>query len=420
MRRHKAVDRLQNLALLLLTLSALFLLSRLMVTGSGWAGLQELLPAGPSGGRPDQTVDLGEVMPAFHLVVTGDSEYGRYTQLSADGGDLQQILPLFQEALGSATVVGAAADKTLQEALACPSLYLDLTVELPSAVVTAWLGEGDGFGRNVRAMALAAEDGESAFLYLRSEDGSIFRYNTALPVSAVTEITDSLSPNGGSFAYESNFAPLAPYTVLVAQPPEVPRVQGDLPAGYTAYNLLTALDFNAHTNARYPESDGTEVVVESPRLLRLSPDGQVTYACDGETTSALYRVPCAGESPTAAEAVQAAGNLAAVLTESTAASPLYLRSLTQSEGGYRVTFGYQVEGVSVFFPNDAPGLTVNISGTAITSFVYRCREYTAAEETESLMPSEMAVAIASLSPGSGLSVGYVDNGTEVAARWLPR
>lgn len=420
MTRHRAVNRLQNLTLLLLTLSALFLLSRLMLAGSGWTGLQDLLPAGAAGGRPNQTMDLGEVMPAFHLVVTGDSEYGRYTQLGAGGEDLQQILPLFQEALGSASVVGAAADKTLQEALASPSLYLDLTVELPAAVVSAWLGEGDSFGRNVRAMALAAEDEESAFLYLRSDDGSIFRYNTALPVSAVTEIADSVSPNGGSFAYESNFAPLAPYTVLVAQPPEIPQLHGDIPAGYTAYNLLTALDFNAHTNARYPESDGTEVVVESPRLLRLSPGGEVTYVCDGETTSTLYRVPCAGESPTAVEAVQAAGNLAAVLTESTVASPLYLRTLTPYENGYRITFGYQVEGFPVFFPSDAPGLTVNISGTAITSFIYRCRSYTAEEEMESMMPSEMAVAIASLSPGSGLSVGYVDNGTEVAARWLPR
>ena len=62
----------------------------------------------------------------------------------------QQAGPLFQEALGSATEVGATADKTLQDALDTPGIYLDLTTELPLAVVAALLGEEPSFQRPVR------------------------------------------------------------------------------------------------------------------------------------------------------------------------------------------------------------------------------------------------------------------------------
>lgn len=420
MKRSKAVGRLQDLALLLLTLSAFFLLSRLPRMDSGWTWqIQDLLTVSPGEGHRDLAMDLAEIMPGLHLVVTGDSEYGRCSQLYAGRESIEQILPLFQEALGSATVVGAAADKTLQEALDTPSLYLDLTMELPLDIVAAWLGEETAFDRNVRSMALTTEE-DAATLYLRSGDGSIFRYATALPASAVSALAAAFAPNGGSFAFESNYSPLAPYTVLVAQPPLVPCVQSDLPAGYSAYNLLTTLDFNAHTNARYPESDGTEVIVESPRTLRISPGGTVTYSCEGESASSLYHVPAAGDAPTAAEALQAAGNLAAALTAGTEASPLYLRALEQTEGGYLISFGYQAGSLPVFFPDDSPGLAVTITGASITAFTYRCRSYRATEENASLMPPAMAVAIASLSPGSGLSMGYVDSGTETAARWLPR
>ena len=66
-------------------------------------------------------------------------------------------------------------------------------------------------------------------------------------------------------------------------------------------------------------------------------------------------------------------------------------------------------------------LSVTISGTAITAFAYRCRLYTAEEDLSPLLPAGMARAIASLHPGAGLSLGYVDGVTgQISAQWLAR
>ena len=412
-------NALQNLAILFLCVSALFLISRLPLFHTSWAvQVQSLLTPRPADGDPAQAGGPEEMFPAIHVMVTSDIAYGRYGQLHVSGEDplLVQIIPLFQEALGSATELGAAADKTLRDALEEPGLYLDLTSQLPLEVAAAWLGEEAALERDVRSMALTCEE-EDAVLYLRSEAGEVFRYATALPASAVREVCAGLSPNGSTFAYETNYAPLAPYTVLVAAAEDAPVVRGELPAAYSVYNLLTALDFNPHTVFRYTESSGAEVVEESPRTLRIGPDGTVLYSSAAAAPS--YRP--GGEGPALPEALRAAWSLASALTNGTGASPLRLSGAEETEEGtYVVRFRYQAEGVPVCFPDESDALAVTVGAAGAVSFTYRCRAYTPAEEEGApLLPPAMAAAIASLHPDSGLSVAYVDaGGARLSPCWL--
>ncbi len=409
----KLVDRLQNVALVVLTLSAVFLLLSFFHLRGGWtARFQTLLAVRPAAGGQEEASGVGELLAAPHIMVTSDSEYGRCGRLYTPAGDalLEKMLPLFGEALGSADQVGAAADQTLRAGLGRSSLYLDLTVELPLEVVAAWLGERTVFDRAVRAMALTTEGRDTAVLYLCGGEGEIFRYFTALPASAVEALTESVSPNGSLFAYETNYAPLAPYTVLVREAEGLPQVRSELPATYSSYRLLTALDFNAHTNSRYAEPGGTEVVMDGRRTLRIGPEGTVTYDSGEED---------AGGRGGALEALRAAGRLAAALTGGVDASPLYLRRLEEREDGYLVGFQYQVEGVPVRFPDEADALTVLVRGAGIAEFTCRCRTYVPEEEASVLLPPIMAAAIASLYPEGELSLGYVDSGSgRLHADWL--
>lgn len=409
----KLVDRLQNVALVVLTLSAVFLLLSFFHLRGGWtARFQTLLAVRPAAGGQEEASGVGELLAAPHIMVTSDSEYGRCGRLYTPAGDalLEKMLPLFGEALGSADQVGAAADQTLRAGLGKSSLYLDLTVELPLEVVAAWLGERTVFDRAVRAMALTTEGRDTAVLYLCGGEGEIFRYFTALPASAVEALTESVSPNGSLFAYETNYAPLAPYTVLVRETESLPQVRSELPATYSSYRLLTALDFNAHTNSRYAEPGGTEVVMDGRRTLRIGPEGTVTYDSGEED---------AGGRGGALEALRAAGRLAAALTGGVDASPLYLRRLEEREDGYLVGFQYQVEGVPVRFPDEADALTVLVRGAGIAEFTCRCRTYVPEEEASVLLPPIMAAAIASLYPEGELSLGYVDSGSgRLHADWL--
>ena len=421
MSRKKLRNLIQDLALILLTASALFLLTRLpQLQNIHLSGrVPNLFAADPSAGEQGEDALSADMFSSVNLMVTGDIEYGRCGRLcvSADDAALQPILSLFQEAMGSAGSMEPVSDDVLHRALEGPGLYLELDCgTLPLEAVAAWLGERLEFDMDLCAMALTIGEEDAVSLYLLDGDGGIFRCATALPVSAVEPICEEFVPNGAYFAYETSYLALSPYTVLTAAPDPLPDVQAELPAGYSVYNLLTALDFNAHTLSRYTESGGAEVVEESPRTLRITPDGAVTLISQGESSSSLYQASGQG----LPETLAAAWRLASALTAGTGASPLYLRAVERTETGYVLRFGYQAEGVPVFFSDEGDALTVTYQNGAVTAFSYRCRIYTALEEEPAaLLPAGMAQAIAASYPQSALSIGYEDDGSgRLAAQWL--
>ena len=282
MRDPRLRNWMQNAALVLLTASALFLLARLPLLQSIRLSAPPLFSAEPGGETEDALP--AAMFSSVNLMTTGDSEYGRCGRLyiSADSEALQEVIPLFQEALGSATLLGAVDDTALREALNTPGLYLELTGgPLPLEAVAAWLGEDVPFVQDVLSMALTAEGDGGASLFLLDGSGRIVRCATALPISALQSSCEKVLPNGSYFAYETGYTTLSPYTVLTPKMVSLPDISAERPAGYSAYNLLTALDFNAHTLSRYTESGGAEVVEESPRTLRIAPDGSVSLISHG-------------------------------------------------------------------------------------------------------------------------------------------
>ena len=427
MTKKQLVNWLQNLALLLLTALALFLLTRFFLLQGGWpAQVQATLdPQSAPAARPSVSGHLTQRFTSVHLMVTGDSKYGRYGRLYVTGDDpqLQQLSGLFREALGSTSDTRPATDEELRAALAEPGIYLGLTTSLPLAAVAVWLEEDAPFDLYLHAMVLATGGDDTAALYLLDREGGVLRCATALPASAVRTLCQDAAPNGSQFLWEleTDFSASAlnPYTILVAQSPSPKDVTAELPGLYTAYNLLTALDFNAYTTSRYTEtSSGIEVVEESPRTLRIGPDGTVVYTGTSAAPS-LYRT--GGDS--LEDALQGACRLAEVLSTGTGATPLYFSGIQESEDGWHIRFRYQVDGIPVRFSDEGSALSVTVSEGVITAFTYRCRSYTPIEAEDSspqpLLPPVMAAAIAAGYSDPWLSIGYVDAGAgRLRAQWL--
>lgn len=429
MSKKRVTALLQDAALILLTASALWLLSRTPLFSVGWSDrVQAIFTAGPQAGGQTQETNLTAFIPSFHAVITSEADYGRYGRLYIPAEDALclQLSPLLRDALGSASEGVRAAEQTLWDALDSPSIYLDLTVRLPVTAVAACLGAESGEAdQMVRYLALSAESPGGAMLYLADGEGTVFRYETALPATAVRELTEEFAPNSASFAFESHYATLSPYAVLVTALPAPPVVTGEVPPGCTLDSLLDALDFNTHVMSSYTDPGGAEVVGETPRTLRFAPGGAVSYTGDQTVASPLYRVASAGEEPTAQEILQAAAGVASALTEGAGASPLTLCALEPTATGWRVGFRCQSEGIPVRFADDSrtlageEALSVVITGGTVTSFTYRCRLYTPQEEDSLFLPPVQAAALASIYPGADLTVGYIDDGSgSLQAQWL--
>ena len=415
------VNFFQNIALVVLSVTAVLLLMQFPMLDGVISGQMRALLSAPENSE-QKNVDLSTAITAVHLVVTDAMEFGRYTQINApsEGAEFQRLEPLLRGAIGSAATGREATHAEFRTALKSPSVYVDLTAVLPVSVVAEWLGEEFDGEYEIRALALTTVR-ETALLFFLCADGTIVRCESALTSSAVREVAGVFSPNGGQFGYESGYDTLAPYTVLVQKMNAMTQMSASIPAGYSAYNLLTALNFNAHSNSRYFESSGTEVVMQAPHFLWIGTDGAVHYSSDGEVTDGLYRIACAGENPTAVEALRGAYVLACALSEGVDAAPLSLDSVEKTETGWIVNFCYRLNGVCVRLSDERQALKVVVQGDTIAEFDYFCRVYEPTQESVVLLPPAMAVAIASMHDGAELTLAYVDNGAGVhGAGWFAK
>ena len=419
MSKKTLVNFFQNLTLIALTVTAVLLIMQFpMLDGTLSGKMRDFLAAPQAASRTD--VDLSAVITTVHFMVTNDREYGRHAQInvSTGGADFQRMSHLLREAIGSADAGRAATEVEFRKALDSPGIYVDLIAPLPLTLVAEWLGETLGAEDEIRALAVTTMR-ETATIYFLRGDNSISCRQSALSSAAVREVAAMFPPNGGQFAFESDHPSLASYALLVRSAPTLNHVEAAIPAGYSAYNLLTALDFNAHTNSRYIESSGTEVIMQSPRTLRIGTDGSVRYSSDGEVTDELYKIAYTGERPNVLDVVRGSCALAQTLCAGTDASPLSLESVKRTVDGWEVTFCYRIGGVRVRLNHNSAALRLLIRNDTITSFQYYCRAYTVTEKDDSLLPPAIATAIASTHEGAEPVLAYVDQGAaELSAHWF--
>lgn len=418
--RFRRRDFFQNTAIVLLTLLAVALFTQTQLysleTGAGY--LDSLLEsdASQTAGAPSEIL-AGFAAPV-RTAVTGvyGGRYGSTTMTTADEA-FEPLGSLLRETLGSAQTPEPCAVRDFLQALNSSSVYYDFLNPLPLSVLAGLAAASwDGDGPAVRQLAIAAGENGAVFLYLW--DGGEFCCRSASAVSAgeLTRIVNRYEFNGAMFAFDSQaLSSLAPCSLLPAESPELPALTSSVSLPGTEI-LLSNLGFYPRTNSRYLEPDGTEVITEGNRILRVSADGTVRYRGGGEN---VITVSAAGETPTVPEAAAGVWTLLnGILAPYAGEARLYLQSVRQTEASTSLVFGYQFGGVPIRSANGAATAQVTLSGSAVTTLILRFRQYSDTGETLPLLPLRQALGIAAAGNGGELSIGYADSGGGAAVQWL--
>jgi len=406
------INMLQNLLILLLSVSALLLFIRQQTEVS----LAALLSSGKTSSETANTSEesLTSVETVVRIAVSG--AYGRYGDLhttsTSDG--FASIRNLLQEALGSAGSPATCTEQDFRTALDSTSVYCDWTVPLPMPVVAGIVGASSPAQElSVRRMALSV-DQNSVILFF-TDDTSYLRCTTKVSVEALLNLINGVQMDTVAFAYELGDSPTNPYSLLHTGELQNYPLLSSASAAQSLDTLLSALGFNPNTNSRYTESNGTEVVRDGERTLRIEPDSTLLYDSGG---TSIPEMSISGESASTETAVLCAfRSLNRLMSNSDAG--LCLKSVQSTQSGWLVTFDYHVDGVLLRHSSGEPAAQVEVDATGVTGFTIRLRRYTASEnEFSLLLPLLQALAIASDGDGGELSICYVDSGSTVSAAWL--
>lgn len=415
-------DFLQNIAITLLSLSAVVLLAQ-----------SQFYTLGVSSGVWDlfspPTVQDGAVSPSASMLsapvqVAVTSTYGRYGSVTTTTADeeFEPLAQLLGDALGTMGELTDCSAQLYLSALRTPSVFYDFLNPLPLPILANLAHTGSSEAEAARQLLITAGE-DSAELFLWDGDSRYLHCTTALSVQALDQVLRYYEMGNAHFAMEFSASHpvtdhFVPSTLLPDQIPALPVLHSAVPHSSENAHLLTALSFNPNTKFRYTDSSGTEVIEENGRTLRLQTDGTIHYQCS--TNNSILTIDAANEQPTLLEAASGSGALLRSLLGSAAGeSSLYLQSILQSEHSLVLTFGYQVQGIPIRFSDGDSAAVVTLTGSTVSELTLRARQYTSGSSPSLLLPLRQALAVAQAENSASLSIGYADDGSgSVSAGWL--
>ena len=420
-KRRKHRDLIQNIAITLLSVSAVLLIALTQMDNLGVGSYFSRLAGGSPAGsvNPAQSAAL-----SAPVRVAASGDYGRYGSVSLTTAD-EAFVPLgslLGEALGSAKSFSDSNEAAFLHALEQNSVYFDFLNPLPLSVLAELTGvAADESEVSARYLALSGDEDAGIFLFLRDGSKTILRCSTAVTAADLSDTVSRFEMGNAFFAFDPAGQELggdaaSPLSLFPAQPPELPTLSITNPLGDTAA-LLTALGFNSHTNFRNTDTNGTEVIVAGDANLRIQTDGTILYQGGSSPT---VKIKSAHPSLTVQEAVTGSGSLLQSLLGSSAGdASLYLESVRQNGGKTVLQFGYECGGIPIRFADGGHAAEITLSDADVTALTLRFRHYDVSGSVSLLLPLRQMLAIAARQPGRELSIGYTDTGAATAyVNWL--
>lgn len=412
-------DRLQNLLIVLLSVSAIFLFALTQAELLHW----ELLPdaaASELGGQESEGVSrLQELDWPVTLVISEAGGDRRYQQLATSDSTFTAVERLWEDALRQAQSPQEISAADFQAALELPGLYASFPVPVPACILAARLGLVSDEETAVQRLLLTAEESGAALLF--SSGDRFWRCATPLLAAELTTLAGQLGGESCLFAFEQEEAStLHPLTVLPSALPQVRELNAAVSSAATE-ELLNYFGFNSHTTSRYTDAAGTEVIVESPRRLSVTANGLVSYLGAASYAPESFCLSDAAE-PTLTELVDGAYGLLLQLPGFPGGEErLYLSDIRQESGSCTLCFSYMAGGLPIAAADGSAAAELTITGGIVTQLSLRLCSYTTAESLSLLLPVTQAAAIAAEHPGLEMALSYVDSGAaHAAASWLMR
>ena len=417
--RRKRRDLIQNIAIVVLSLSAVLLFAQSQI--HNLISDQGMLTEHLSGTAPaDSSAQQVPLTAPVRVAVTGVYDrYGAY--LTTDAEDFSDLGLLLKESLGSAGTLTPCRAEDFLSALSGTSVYYDFLSALPLSILSELVGGEEDGAVYVRQLVLSAESGSVRLYTWDGED--TFLTCPVPPISAedLAEIANNCSFDVAAFAFDEaeldpEYSRIAPCSLLLSESPPLPVLTAANPLTSTG-QLLIDLGFNPSTKNRYSDSSGTEIIGETNRSLQIKSNGDILYQSGGDPA---VEIDSSDDTPSLREAADgSAALLRKLLGDLSGEADLYLVSVERTGEITTLRFGYHINGVPIYYSDGGAAAEVTLTGTVVTELSLRFRQYTVSGGESLLLPLRQALAIAAAShQGAELSIGYADNGADVSAQWL--
>lgn len=389
-------ERVKSIILIVLISFNLVLAEKILVNKKLWPSGYNFFSIRTASKKDDYSIIENLAVPLRIIVNTGyQSSRFEYLRSSSDFDEIytaadQVIKKAFSKPIKS---VSSVSSDDWYSALTGKSLYLSYPCKFSAQNFADLIGltsteqSFKGFSDIVI--------GETGNVYISdTEDGSFYKIDLTSPeIAPIIEavLTEESDKEVINYSFDLNFDKdfgdqktfLSPMIPIYSAPVETEVIISSNPIlrdGETNQKaidgILDAFSINPRTVWRYTEADGSLVFVENTGVLKISPDGILSFTATGNgislsTSSQNSRV-------TASDVARLVGNVnrgAGCDTDMYITSPLTSDSVTE------LTFDYIVNGIPVRF-NDTNAASITVENGCITGYTQILRRYTPAGYSE--------------------------------------
>ena len=437
--KHRAVEGLKDVLIVLLTASALWLSAQTPLT-SPLSGLfreesrQTVVTPGQGVDRAEGALPMamvanlpGDLSPNLPEGAEGMRCGLQYNQAACQELFRQVARPLV-EALSSAGAPEQVSRRAWERALTGTlGVYMDFQGQIPAPVLMGWLsGEGTQLTAEIRRLVLTVWENGVDLYYRDERDGLYYRCRSEVadPFS-LAEALSGLTDNGAFYAFESElYQELDPDTLLCPEPPA--------PAVYTAANPLDAgqdtlqalvqdLGFSLNSTSFY--STDEQVARSGDDHVRLSGQGVAQYQYEGRRGNGLFPVLSQGEAGALFDSVETCRQIAlSAMGTRCGEARLYLTSVQAVDGGWEIDFGYSLNGVPVL-TESGYAARFQVKEGEVVQFSLYLRSYASSGAPSLVLPPRQGLAalLARGLAGQELLLTYSEAGGDtLTAGWSAR
>lgn len=382
-------ERVKSLILVILVAFSLVLAEKILVdeklwpTGYNFFSIRTNLKKADRGTADNLTaperiiVNTGYQSSRFEYLRTS----GKFKEIYSVAGEI--LKTAFREPARNITQVSS---ENWYSALTGKSIYLSYPTSYSAKNFSGLMGTNRAEATFKSFSDIVIEENGNVYI---NDDGTFYRIETAMQdISEIIENTlnaDIENQSVINYSFDLNFdkefgsqktilAPMIPiYSDSVSAEvvySENPVMKDDEINQRTVNQILSAFSINPNSMWRYTEADGTLVFVENTGILKISPNGILTYTASDNG----IQLSSGGSSHTYQNVSATAAFIDTVNASINQNAQMSITSPLTDDNTRSFTFDYNVGGIPVKFSNNN-AVRVTVNGGYITEYSQILRRY---------------------------------------------
>ncbi|MBP8640590.1 MAG: hypothetical protein KBI01_06795 [Oscillospiraceae bacterium] len=429
--RAKLIDTAKNLVIVVLLLSAIFLLLKAVVINpkstfesiGGFFGRNSA--AGTVSPQSNESTE-NAASPVFLLITTEDgSHYAVKYDIQVKNKIISQFSGYLGEALGSSSSLHKITVEQWQEVLSGTGVFFDYLYPQPLSAIASWLGTSvtnEAANKTARRLFLGNDNGNLILYFMSESDGNIYSCKTARSFSSLSPKIAEYPLGTASFAFELDpeYANLDPYFIFSRESKTLQAITASTPvrdSTFDSYAMLSYFGMNSHVVSEHTEADGSEVFVDGDKTLRIEASGKASFSVSGSTGVQLIENSEASSISDYISAFCKIAKNSVGLNSGDAVVGLVNINDKDFPSSCTISFGYFADGIPFTLPGGKYAAYFEVSnGTLVKAELY-FRKYSFSGGSTIALPEKQVTAIVEAKGGEPV-LTYEDKTDSVVCSWI--